>query len=234
MAWTTPKTWTAGAKLLAAELNTHVRDNLNAINVGTTAGDVLYYTAAATPARLGIGADRILAGNAGGTAPAYRQGMLLIESKTSGYDITSIPQTYSNLRIVYQYVGEIAVGSNWFGGLLMLFNNDGGSNYSGRYFYNSSSTTVAMATMAPATSFQLPLYCEFTNSYPTMGVIDIANYTGSTNKLMTFSGVAQDGVAVTEHVTGSGVWTVTDAITRITLSSASGVSKTGTAWLYGY
>lgn len=31
MAWTTPKTWSAAATLTAAELNTHVRDNLTAL-----------------------------------------------------------------------------------------------------------------------------------------------------------------------------------------------------------
>jgi hypothetical protein len=31
MAWTTPKTWSAGETLTAANFNTHIRDNLNAI-----------------------------------------------------------------------------------------------------------------------------------------------------------------------------------------------------------
>ena len=32
MAWTTPKTWSAGETLTAANFNTHIRDNLLAIN----------------------------------------------------------------------------------------------------------------------------------------------------------------------------------------------------------
>ncbi len=31
MAWTTPKTWTTGELVTAAQLNTHIRDNLNAL-----------------------------------------------------------------------------------------------------------------------------------------------------------------------------------------------------------
>lgn len=31
MAWTTPKTWSTGATVPASDLNTHVRDNLNAL-----------------------------------------------------------------------------------------------------------------------------------------------------------------------------------------------------------
>jgi hypothetical protein len=54
MAWTTPKTWASGYVVLAADLNTHLRDNLNvtAPAVLTTAGDILYASGANTPARL--------------------------------------------------------------------------------------------------------------------------------------------------------------------------------------
>ena len=36
MAWTTPKTWVADAVLTAAELNTHLRDNLDAMHTWTS------------------------------------------------------------------------------------------------------------------------------------------------------------------------------------------------------
>ena len=54
MAWTTPRTWASGYVVLAADLNTHLRDNLNvtAPAVMTTQGDVLYASGANTPARL--------------------------------------------------------------------------------------------------------------------------------------------------------------------------------------
>ena len=56
MAWTTPKTWASGYVVLAADLNTHLRDNLNvtAPAVLTTAGDILYASGANTPARLAM------------------------------------------------------------------------------------------------------------------------------------------------------------------------------------
>ena len=38
MSWTTPKTWLAGSPLLAAELNTHLRDNLAALKAPPTNG----------------------------------------------------------------------------------------------------------------------------------------------------------------------------------------------------
>ena len=54
MAWTSPKTWASGYVVLASDLNTHLRDNLNvtAPAVLTTAGDILYASGANTPARL--------------------------------------------------------------------------------------------------------------------------------------------------------------------------------------
>ena len=54
MAWTTPKTWASGYVVLAADLNTHLRDNLNvtAPAIMTTAGDIIYASGANTPARL--------------------------------------------------------------------------------------------------------------------------------------------------------------------------------------
>ena len=54
MAWTTPKTWSSGYVVLAADLNTHLRDNLNvtAPAVMSSQGDVIYASGSNTPARL--------------------------------------------------------------------------------------------------------------------------------------------------------------------------------------
>lgn len=46
-----------GATYTAAQYNTHTRDNLTAIWVYTTAGDIAYATGATSLARLGIGAN---------------------------------------------------------------------------------------------------------------------------------------------------------------------------------
>jgi hypothetical protein len=57
MAWTAPRTWVTGETVTAALLNTHLKDNLlvTAPAVLTTPGDVLYASAANTPARLAAG-----------------------------------------------------------------------------------------------------------------------------------------------------------------------------------
>lgn len=70
MAFTSPMTAVTGATYTAAQFNTHVRDNLNAIWVGTTAGDMAYWTSATTRARLAKGAaNTVLMNN--GSVPSW-------------------------------------------------------------------------------------------------------------------------------------------------------------------
>jgi len=77
MAWTTPKTWASGYVVLAADLNTHLRDNLNvtAPAVMTTQGDVIYASGANTPARLAKDANptRSLTNTGSSNNPAWDQ-----------------------------------------------------------------------------------------------------------------------------------------------------------------
>ena len=77
MAWTTPKTWASGYVVLAADLNTHLRDNLNvtAPAVLTTAGDILYASGANTPARLAKSttSTQYLANTGTSNAPAWNE-----------------------------------------------------------------------------------------------------------------------------------------------------------------
>lgn len=55
MAWTTPRTWTAGELVTASMMNTHVRDNLNSLRAvldGTEAHDVIFFPTTTTPLTL--------------------------------------------------------------------------------------------------------------------------------------------------------------------------------------
>ena len=62
-----------GATYTAAQYNTYVRDNFTAIWVGTTAGDLDYYTSSTAKTRLAIGtAGQILMSS--GTAPTWVSG----------------------------------------------------------------------------------------------------------------------------------------------------------------
>lgn len=74
MAFTTPRTWTYGETVTEAQFNEQLRDNFNAVWVGTTAGDIDYYTSNTTKARLAGGtanAGKYLRMDSGGTAPEW-------------------------------------------------------------------------------------------------------------------------------------------------------------------
>jgi len=77
MAWTTPKTWASGYVVLAADLNTHLRDNMNvtAPAVMSSQGDVIYASGANTPARLAkdANATRSLTNTGSSNNPAWAQ-----------------------------------------------------------------------------------------------------------------------------------------------------------------
>jgi len=77
MAWTTPRTWASGYVVLAADLNTHLRDNLNvtAPAVMTTAGDIIYASGSNTPARLAkdTNSTRSLTNTGSSNIPAWAQ-----------------------------------------------------------------------------------------------------------------------------------------------------------------
>lgn len=72
MAWTAPRTWVTGELVTASIMNTHVRDNLleSATAKVTTAGDIVYATAANALSRLALGtAGKVMI--AGASAPTW-------------------------------------------------------------------------------------------------------------------------------------------------------------------
>lgn len=70
MAYSSPITAVTGATFTAAQFNTSVRDNLNAIWVGTNAGDLDYYTSSSVKTRLAFTSGGVLYGSTS-SAPAW-------------------------------------------------------------------------------------------------------------------------------------------------------------------
>ena len=108
--WSTPddvslvKDGASAIRTLGSSADTTVK----ALNPGTTAGDIDYYTTSTAKARVGIGtAGQLLRVNSGATAPEWATistgGLTLISTTTlSGATTTlsSIPQTYVSLYLV--------------------------------------------------------------------------------------------------------------------------------------
>jgi hypothetical protein len=132
--WTTPddtdlvKDGAAAIRTLGSSADTTVK----ALNPGTTAGDIDYYTTSTAKARVGIGtAGQVLQVNSGATAPEWATpssgGMTLISTTTlTGASVTlsSIPATYNDLYIIVRNFLPATDSAN----LRMRFNADSGAN----------------------------------------------------------------------------------------------------------
>ena len=115
--WSTPddtalvKDGAAAIRTLGSSADTTVK----ALNPGTTAGDIDYYTTSTAKARVGIGtAGQVLAVNSGATAPEWitssSGGMTLLSTTTlsgAATTISSISQSYNSLFVlVYGVTGN--------------------------------------------------------------------------------------------------------------------------------
>lgn len=148
-------------------------------------------------------------------------------SATSPITFSSIPATYTDLRIVM-----VCTSQNATQDVYMRFNSDTGSNYSSTNLSgNGSSATSTRETNTSRIIVNKEAYTNTT--IPQMYTIDIFSYAGSTNKtcLMTSSGDNNGSGAVDRNV---GLWRNTSAINEIEFRlSAGGYNAGTTVTLYG-
>ena len=126
-------------------------------------------------------------------------------SATSTVTFSSIPSTYTDLRIVY------ATTASGDAGNYLRFNSDTGSNYSRTGLYgNGSSAGSNRDTNATG------IYGPFTmSSAITSNTIDIMNYSNTTtNKTC----LVRAGAANNSTLTSVGLWRSTSAITSISIT----------------
>ena len=165
----------------------------------------------------------MLAGNT-----AYSPGAFESIATLSGNGaFTSIPSTYTDLRIVFN-------PSSYAGGAIFIrCNSDTGTNYSHtRLDGDGTSTETYNATNN--TFWLLGGYqSTATRTVPFLQTIDIFSYAGSTYKTMLHT-YSSDNNGSGEVARTVGLWRSTSAITTILLSSSSNTYGAGTtATLYG-
>jgi hypothetical protein len=165
----------------------------------------------------------------------------LISSVTVGsggsatIDFTSIPQTYTDLLLKLSF-RSTASGAHG-GSAQMIFNNSTAQNYSFRFLRGSGFTSPGSGTGAGVA------YIRVTNNHPTAGntsntfgnsEVYIPNYTLSNAKSTSEDTVEENDTSEAYAQITAGIWTLTDAITRITLTSeATLFAQYSTAYLYG-
>ena len=156
----------------------------------------------------------------------------LIEAKTlttttASVTFTSIPQTYTDLKLVFSTRDNAASYIN----NMNININGSAANFSARTIMKlgagassgTETTNLAFSTSATATAD------TFTN-----GEVYFPNYTGSNYKLYSAESASENNASNNGMIMENGLWSNTAAITEITFtpSSASFVSGS-TFYLYG-
>ena len=140
-------------------------------------------------------------------------------------DFTSIPNTYTDLRIVL--TARITSGGNAW----MQFNGDTGANYSFTRIYGDGSS-AASDRGTGYSRFQLSTG-SVSPTIPQLFTVDIFSYAGSTNKTILVES-SQDTNGAGNVTRWVELWRNTSAITSIKLIALSDTFTSGTtATLYG-
>jgi len=230
--WTTPddtalvKDGASAIRTLGSSVDTSVK----ALNPGTTAGDLDYYTAATTKARIAKGtAGQVFTMNAGATAPEWQTassgGMTLLSTTTlSGATttISSISQSYVNLVIFVFGVTNATAD-----GILRVAPN-ATTNITTQFYSDTSASISNLNNNYLLLSGYATLRTSNENSYQ----LTISNYASATavKAHSVFGGFA---AASRRGTFSSGFIATTSAITSLVFSNDGGNLSTGTVLIYG-
>jgi hypothetical protein len=239
--WSTPddtalvKDGAAAIRTLGSSADTTVK----ALNPGTTAGDIDYYTTSTAKARVGIGtAGQVLTVNSGATAPEWAAvaagGMTLISTTAlTGASVTlsSIPATYNNLQLI---IRNIAPGTDNTDLVLRLNGDTNGNRYTIRGWSQANSANEPFGSDA----FYNTLNSIDNAVSRNLNVINFYDYTNTT----TFKYGTSNAIGTPYNDTTGGAfnhfsqhlfYNQLPAISSITIFFLSGNISAGTALLYG-
>ena len=142
-------------------------------------------------------------------------------------DFTSIPQTYTDLKIVLSLRGS----QNASNGFTNIGFNSSTSNFSTRFIQGDGSTT-ASSTGVRGIAYLSNAF--FTSSTFDSTTVYIPNYTGSTNKSFSADNVVENNATLGWTFMVAGLWSNTAAITSIEITPNTGTFvQYSTATLYG-
>jgi hypothetical protein len=200
---------------------TRARDIANLDGLLTTTGDIYYASAAATPARLGIGTSgQVLAVSSGipawttASSGAGNMAQIATGSTTSGSSFTvSGLSSYTEILIML-YSVRISTGRT----LTMRLNSNSGSNYSftGNYINLTSPAASNFVTVGD-TSWAITYTNMDTAQAQTSWAIKLTNCknTGFTDMDLTSN---LSGVII---FNGKGIYTVSEAVSSFTIAVGS-------------
>jgi hypothetical protein len=145
-------------------------------------------------------------------------------------DFTSIPQTYTDLKLVLS--GRIARTGQNADDVLLSFNTLT-TNFTNIYVYGNGATVLSGTTpvryggILPATTATASVFGN-TEIY-------IPNYTSANNKSFSVDSVSENNATTAYQILIAGLWSNVAAITGITLTPANGTGfdQYSSASLYG-
>ena len=133
----------------------------------------------------------------------------LANDTTKIVTFNSISGSYTDLKLIVVVKGATGAASSQY---TLKLNNDGGNNYSFTTMYGDGST--ASTTGAANTTLYAIQTLGLSTTYPSMQIIDIFSYAGSTNKtVLAQSAEDYNGTGFVTRLVG--LWRNTTAITRI-------------------
>ena len=212
----------------------------------STTGDIIYASAANTPARLGIGSTSevltVASGVPSWAAPASGGGMTLITTLTfnntvTNYTVSSGLSGYKQLFI--SGTGLQTSSTAAYDTLLLRFNGDSTSgNYDDSWVNVNNST--ATGNYSDATNIWLGNYCLARNAATSQYFGNLTAWIQSPDSTSAYKGVTfisgsvDDGTPYRRSSAGRGEWNSTAAITSINLRSFQGSNlKAGIVLIYG-
>lgn len=150
-----------------------------------------------------------------------------LASLNTTISFTSIPSTYTDLKVVFNGSSSSGTIGLWF-----RFNNDSATNYSSTWMVGNG--TTASSTRTSNYNEIRPAGNILTTTNNTMVILDLFSYAGSTNKTCLIQ-VAGDQNGSGSVVRTVGLYRSTSAINRIDVSGEFSTNLTvgSTATLYG-
>lgn len=218
---------------------TRSRDVANIDGILTTKGDIYAATAAATPDRLGVGANNtvLTADSTESTGlkwatPASGGGMTSIASGSlsgSALSLTSISGSYNNLQLVLRDYNSSSNAN-------LTFTANGG----GFYTYTSNATATSTGTTQLVNSNVNVTGVETNYSTFSLGdennvcLVNIFDYTATAGlKLFSTMNRYLTSGSIRQYSATSGSINTDSAITSITMTLSAGTFSGGTYILYG-
>lgn len=164
-------------------------------------------------------------------------GMVKIATLGSGasFDFTSIPGTYTDLKIIVLARGDTAAAGT---AVHLHFNNDSAGNYDSQTIDSNNTTNSASGQAATANNFAgIIAAASATANMASSIEITIPAYASTTfyKRYICTGGTSQGTASTNQYVRiTEGEWRNTAAITRVTLVPGAGNFAAGsTATLYG-